>query len=119
MTTLRDLHREAMAFAEQGDLAKRINHVNEAQTLYRRALELEKQAALELRDDYSEEPSRSVLFRSAATLAFDVGEWREAEKLVAMGLSGEPPHAIAEELHDVMDQISAIRHSWLARTESD
>ncbi len=56
------------------------------------------------------EPTRSVLLRSAATLALRCGEYREAEKLVACALSGEPPAEIAEELRDVLENVSFARH---------
>jgi hypothetical protein len=56
------------------------------------------------------EPTRSVLFRSAATLALRCGELREAEKLASIGLSGHPPDEIADELREVWDRAQFSRH---------
>jgi hypothetical protein len=55
------------------------------------------------------EPTRSVLHRSAATLALDCGEYREAERLVATALAGNPPEPIANELRDVL---AAVYQAW-------
>ena len=52
------------------------------------------------------EPSRSILHRSAATLAVDCGEFKAAERLIATALSGNPPEEIAEELKDLFIQIN-------------
>jgi hypothetical protein len=48
-----------------------------------------------------------VLFRSAATLALECGEFREAEHLIAMALIGEPPAEIAEERRELFAKVSA------------
>ena len=55
--------------------------------------------------DLGAEPSRSVLHRSAASLAEQCGEFREAERLIAVALSGNPPEEIAEELRDLLQQV--------------
>ena len=48
---------------------------------------------------------RSVLHRSAASLALECGALREAERLIAAALSGDPPDEIAEELRDLLEQV--------------
>ena len=48
------------------------------------------------------EPTRSVLHRSAATLAVECSELREAEKLIGRALAGNPPDDIANELRDLL-----------------
>jgi hypothetical protein len=71
---------------------------------------LEKRAAL-LSSKYEDyEPTRSVLLRSAASLAIDCGEFREAERLIAAALSGSPPEEIADELRDLLEQVYFNRH---------
>ncbi|MCL4203791.1 MAG: hypothetical protein KJ000_14920 [Pirellulaceae bacterium] len=52
---------------------------------------------------------RSVLHRSAASLALNCEEYRLAEKLLAVGLAGDPPPEIAEEMRDLLEQIYARR----------
>ncbi|HEX5271222.1 MAG TPA: hypothetical protein VFW33_12065, partial [Gemmataceae bacterium] len=55
--------------------------------------------------DPSLEPTRSVLHRSAASLALECGEYREAERLIATALAGSPPETIAEELRDLLHRV--------------
>ena len=52
------------------------------------------------------EPTRSVLHRSAASLAFRCGEYREAERLIARALLGNPPEEIADELRRLNNKIN-------------
>ena len=71
MRRLRTTHREAM---EQTDLALAARHRGEemlALRYFRKAYELEAQAAAAFASRIDAEPTRSVLFRSAATLALD------------------------------------------------
>lgn len=99
-----DIHREAMALADEAML-KKVSHPEESRRLFRRSFEKEKEAALSLKNN-STEPSRSVLFRSAASLAFfDCGEAEEAQSLIAEGLRGAPSPEIAEELLDIRKKI--------------
>ena len=51
------------------------------------------------------EPSRSVLLRSAASLAFECHELREAERLASQALGGEPPSEIAQELRELLRRV--------------
>ena len=76
-----------------------------AQSKYLAAFEYEKAAAMLLVNEYNQEPTRSVLFRSAANLLLnlpnpDIEHFRLAERMVAFGLSGNPPEEIAEELRE-------------------
>lgn len=104
------LHQQAMDFAEQAFAAKRADRPDEARAFFKRALNLDQQAAMLLKDSLELEPTRSVLFRSAATLALDCGETRTAEKLIGLGLAGNPPEVIAEELRDLYEDVSFQRH---------
>ena len=78
--------------------------------LYREALEFERQAAYAAREEAAGEPTISVLFRSAASLALDCNDSREAERLVAAALAGDPPDQIANELRDLLEQVYFHRH---------
>jgi hypothetical protein len=51
------------------------------------------------------EPTRSILYRSAASLALRAGNLAEAERLIFDGLKGNPPDDIAAELHELREQI--------------
>jgi hypothetical protein len=105
-----NLHRQAMEFADKAFCAKLTGDKEEARVLWQKAFELERQAALLVEKDLALEPTRSVLLRSAASLAIDCGEIREAERLIALALAGTPPHEIAEELRDLFEQVNFQRH---------
>lgn len=102
-------HHAAMQLVDKALLAKRQGD----QALYlqsiRDAYALEKEAAQLVATEYDLEPTRSVLHRSAASMALQCGEVREAERLIAAALAGFPPDEIAEELRDLLEQIYANR----------
>jgi hypothetical protein len=104
------LHKAAMESASEAYLADLKGYFELARSKFRVAFENESNAALMLQNDLDAEPSRSVLFRSAATLGIDCGEFREAERLVAIGLSGNPPNEICNELRDALERVHFTRH---------
>ncbi len=106
MNTVKELHQRAMDLAEQADLAKLHAQIDRVQPLLKQALKLEVEAAELVAGDISAEPSRSVLHRSAASLAVECGELQLAEKLIARALAGTPPADIKEELKDLFMQIN-------------
>jgi hypothetical protein len=93
------LHEAAMALAEQGDRARERGDAAGARGLYLQALQKEQQA-LRLVGPGAE-PSRSVLLRSAASLAFEAQDTEAAWQLVEEGLSGEPPAGLRDELEEL------------------
>ena len=105
MNPIREKHEEAMDLAEKAFLAKRQGDEKAYKDLTVQALKLEAEAAHAVRDDLGAEPTRSVLYRSAASLAFQAKKFREAEQLVTNGLAGNPPEEIADELRDLLLQI--------------
>ena len=105
MSELNQEHRLAMDFAEEAFLARlRGDHQSSVQ-LAGQALQHEKAAARLVADDLDLEPTRSVLHRSAASLALQAREYREAERLIATGLAGNPPPEIADELRELYDHV--------------
>jgi len=74
-----------------------------------KAYENELNAAMMLKD-HDVEPSRAILFQSAACLAMEVKNYKEAEKLIFMGLSGNPPVWVSEELKNLFEEINFERH---------
>ena len=107
---VRDSHRQAMEMADLAFLEKLHGRESSAMGLLHEAFQLERQAAIQVEPSSSNEPTRSVLLRSAASLAMECGETREAERLIAMALVGNPPHEIAEELRDLFEQVNFRRH---------
>jgi len=118
-TQVNALHNRAMELAGRAFHADVHGDYSTAETLFRDAFEEERQAALLLADDTDAEPTRSVLLRSAATLAVDCREFREAERLVALGLSGSPPAELCEELRDVLETVYFSRHLSLKGLQLD
>lgn len=104
MTDIRSLHKAAMEAADQAFEALRENR-GDAQSLFRHACQLESQAAMALVEDLAAEPTRSVLLRSAATLALKGELHGYAAYLAARGLEGTPPAEIREELRDLLKSI--------------
>ena len=110
MSDLKTLHRQAMDLAETAAMARLRGEREQAADLFRQAFEYERSAANLVESDFSAEPTRSILYRSAASLALDNGDVREAERLIATALTGEPPSDIAEELRDLLEQVYFQRH---------
>ncbi|HLK60269.1 MAG TPA: hypothetical protein VKU00_27145 [Chthonomonadaceae bacterium] len=104
MNPVTELHQQAMVLAEQAFVARRQKQLSNAREFARQAFLLERQAA----EQAQTEPSRSVLYRSAATLARDCGEYREAERLIATALAGTPPDSIADELRVLLEEVYAL-----------
>src|SRR5437868_4896270 len=105
MSQMHDLHHNAMRLVDEADQSRRAGNLQAARAQLREAFEQERQAAAVSAEDLNLEPTRSVLHRSAASLALECGALREAERLIAVALSGNPPEAIAEELRDLLEQI--------------
>ncbi|MBF0320506.1 MAG: hypothetical protein HQL01_11960 [Nitrospirae bacterium] len=111
-------HRKAMDYAEEAFYHKLKGDPAKVKEFFLLAYELELKAAESYKDS-TLEPTRSVLYRSAATLAYDCDKLREAERLVAIALSGEPPDEIAEELRDLLEDIYFKRHLKIHDIEID
>jgi len=102
MSDIPDIHRIAMELAELADM--RDPESRDAKRLRYLALEVERFAAQELQ--YLDiEPTRSVLYRSAASLAYQCHEFEQAKGLIKVGLNGNPPAEIRAELDELMGQV--------------
>jgi hypothetical protein len=110
MSQIQTLHQQAMDLAEAAAVARLRSAIEQAEQLTRQAFEQEAQAANLIADVLDAEPTRSVLHRSAASLAIECGELRTAERLIATALSGNPPSEIAEELKDLFIQINLSQY---------
>ena len=108
MSSVLELHHKAMEWAEEGQFQLDRGDQSDARASFLKAMELEREAAYATKENA--EPDRSVLFRSAGSLALDCDELRVAEQLLAMGLTGHPPEEIAEEIRDLLEQVHFRRH---------
>lgn len=102
------MHERAMSLADAAMVARMAGDEQTAANLLHSAFEHERDAALSVSSNL--EPTRSILLRSAASLALESSENREAERLIGMALSGEPPEEIADELRDLLEQVYFQRH---------
>ena len=116
LAEISSLHESAMAFAEQALLSQ---DSRRARKLFRSAFEQERQAAELLENAYDYEPTRSVLYRSAATLARDCEEYGEAKRLIQKGLMGTPPDDVARELRDLLQLVKTAEARGPGRTRRD
>ncbi len=105
MKTVRDLHDEAMRLAQLAFIARERGRFDEATELASRAFRFEEQAAQQVPDGPRAEPTRSILYRSAASLAYQAKELETAIRLVAHGLIGQPPTQVLRELRELYQQI--------------
>ncbi|MBR6276857.1 MAG: hypothetical protein IKR31_08025 [Prevotella sp.] len=110
MMDIQKFHNNAMELADKADYLKMQGNVDEAKAVYRQSFEAERDAALMAHQQKLGEPTESVLFRSAASLAYTIGDYREAERLACQGLAGNPPAEIAEELRSLYDAVSMERN---------
>jgi hypothetical protein len=110
MRDVRELHRLAMDSADRAADARRSGDDAAFLRHTRDALDKESEAAALVSAQLDLEPTRSVLHRSAASLALECGEMRRAEQLISTALSGNPPEEVAEELRDLLEDVYFRRH---------
>jgi hypothetical protein len=110
MSQIQTLHQQAMDLAEAAAVARLRGVIEQVAQLTRQAFEQEAQAANLIASVLDAEPTRSVLHRSAASLAIECGELQAAERLIVTALSGSPPPEIAEELKDLFIQINLSQY---------
>lgn len=110
MSQIQALHQQAMDLAEAAAVARLRGSIEQASQLIRQAFEQEAKAANLIANILDAEPTRSVLHRSAASLAIECGELQAAERLIATALSGNSPPEIAEELKDLFIQINLSQY---------
>jgi hypothetical protein len=104
MMSTKEYHNIASNQMQLAIVAQAYGNIPESLRLFELAFEAEKQAALLLWSDFENEPTRSILFRSAATLALDCKKYSEAKRIVHMGLSGNPPEGMVDELLEVYER---------------
>ncbi|HAA32278.1 MAG TPA: hypothetical protein DCE56_36965 [Cyanobacteria bacterium UBA8553] len=102
MQDLETLHREAMELVDKAVLARQRGDAEAILEFSRAAFVKERAAADLVANQLDLEPTRSVLHRSAAVLALECAELREAERLIGRALAGNPPDDIADELRDLL-----------------
>ena len=110
MASVKELHRKSMELAQKALIARGNGEIDEAIKLAKQAMELEAEAADLVPLDQDAEPTRSVLYRSAASLAYQSKDYKEAQRLIAKGLAGYPPPEIEEELKNLYEDVNFEYH---------
>jgi tetratricopeptide (TPR) repeat protein len=103
---LRSTHRQANLLAQEAWMAKEKGQFDRSLDLYQKAYQLEKEVAQGYLELLDAEPTRSIILKSAAVLAKECGELREAEKWLSHALSGNPSEEIAAELRVLFKEIN-------------
>ncbi len=104
------LHHEAMARVDDALVLRRAGAHTRARDAFACALDLERRAA----DAETTQPSRSILYRSAAWLALEAEDAAEAERLAACGLADrDVPDRVKGELRAVAEEARMRLHQAL------
>ncbi|MEK8016226.1 MAG: hypothetical protein VSS75_005100 [Candidatus Parabeggiatoa sp.] len=105
MSKVQELHEQAMRLSDQAMVARHYGEKERAITLSYQAFEYESQAAALIPDEKASEPTRSILYCSAASLAYDAKKLWEAQQLIVEGLSGYPSPRIKQALKSLYQKI--------------
>ncbi len=106
MSVINIIHTKAIEFADEAIIAQHKGNPSDVKELYFKAFQLEKEAALYAPLNKDDSLTRHILMRSAASLAMLSGQFSEAEKLIALGLSSSPPRFIEEELLALSEEVN-------------
>jgi len=107
MSSVREFHNQAMQYAQNAVAAAQQKDEDQKILLIDHAMQYEIRAAELLPEEQSSEPTRSILYRSAASFAYQAGNYQEAERLIFKGLSGYPTSISKAQLLDVQTLIQA------------
>jgi len=103
LSEIQNFHYQAMDLAELAFFKKKHKGDEKGVTsLLKQALEFETKAAMLLKDDNDCEPTRSVMFRSASSLAFTAGMKKEQIELATEGLRFCVHDELKAELNDLL-----------------
>ena len=99
------LHDKAMEFVDESKLAKMEGNDSAAKSFLQKAFFLEKEAALSTPSDKNTSFAKYLYLRSAAYLAYDVGYLLDALQFTLLGLSGNPPTYVAQQLTALKEKL--------------
>ena len=103
---IRSSHKKAMELVKNANLQFEQGEFDKYNELIEQAFYLEKESAEFLKEKIDVEPTRSVLYRSAANLAFSLKRYEDAYLLAFEGLNGKPFPEIKGELNNLLQSIS-------------
>ncbi|OQY48246.1 MAG: hypothetical protein B6247_25340 [Candidatus Parabeggiatoa sp. nov. 2] len=105
MNNVSELHNQAMKLSQRAMVARHNGEQARANALSHEAFEYESQAAALIPDENASEPTRSVIYCSAASLAYECKEWKAAKELIKKALSGYPSERIYQALTQLSHQV--------------
>lgn len=103
MPTVRELHDKAMELAQDAVVARHEARMADYKHLCGEAYQYERQAADMLPPEAVREPSRGILYRSAAWLAHNAERYQEAFDTAQEGAKGQVPAWLQAELAEVIN----------------
>ena len=107
---IRATHEQAMDLASTAFRLQRQGQGTEARLLFASAAQLEQTVAETFVEQPTIEPTRAILYRSAAALALHAEDYQNALRLALTGLAGTPPPELRREL-DAIHQAATARIS--------
>jgi Zn-dependent peptidase ImmA (M78 family) len=108
VSSTRELHERAMTLFEAAVLARRADDEVRMRALLSEALKFESAAADTVANDHALEPTRSLLHRSAASIALQNFDTKTARRYAVTGLQGDPPPEIRSELRTLSEQTTIL-----------
>jgi hypothetical protein len=99
------IHDKAMFLSQEADMAKIWGDIPKSQILYRQSFDLEQEVVHIYSERFDNEPERSILYVSAASLAMLCHLYPEADLLIQQGLSKSTPSDMVEELQGLKAQV--------------
>lgn len=102
---IKKLHRSAMALAKKALDAKEKNNLEEFRLFMLEALQLEEQASKDLENDFKSEPTRSVIFMTAANIASNIGLFKKAKMFLETALNGTPYPELRNEIAESLKKL--------------
>ena len=117
MSKINQLHDQAMDIAEKAFLAQQAGDKTAFIRLSKEAFLLGKTAAMALKDKAEAEPSRTILFKSAAFLAFDAQEYQACRDMITYTLLGRPDPSIKSEMKALFLEVDAILQKMPSKFE--
>jgi len=106
MSSVKELHERSMELAQRAMISRHKGDNEQAVELAGQAAKLEAEAAELIPENMESEPTRSILYRSAASLAYQGEEFKLSQNLILKGLLGYPPIEIETELKNLYEQVN-------------
>lgn len=117
MSNINQIHDQAMTIAEKAFLAQQAGDKVAFVQLSKEAFLLERKAAMMLKDKMDVEPSRSVLFKSAAFLAFDAQDYQACRDMITYTLLGKPDPIIKMEMKNLFLEVNTLLQKMPSKFE--